>query len=34
MNMDDAVRLNAAGVGIQVFIGSEHETRSIYNMPG
>jgi putative autoinducer-2 (AI-2) aldolase len=28
MDMDDAVRLNAAGVGIQVFIGGEHETRS------
>jgi putative autoinducer-2 (AI-2) aldolase len=26
------VRLNAAGVGIQVFIGGEHETRSIHNM--
>jgi putative autoinducer-2 (AI-2) aldolase len=32
MNMDDAVRLNAAGVGIQVFVGGEHETRSIHNM--
>jgi putative autoinducer-2 (AI-2) aldolase len=31
MDMEDAVRLNAAGVGIQVFIGSEHETRSIHN---
>ena len=29
MDMDDAVRLNAAGVGIQVFIGGEHETRSV-----
>ena len=27
MDMDDAIRLNAAGVGIQVFIGGEHETR-------
>src|SRR5262249_33962526 len=27
-----AVRLNAAGIGIQVFIGGEHETRSIHNM--
>ena len=25
MDMDDAIRLNAAGVGIQVFIGGEHE---------
>jgi putative autoinducer-2 (AI-2) aldolase len=32
MDMDDAVRLNAAGVGIQVFIGAEHETRSVHNM--
>src|SRR6202162_4469558 len=32
MEMADAVRLNAAGVGIQVFIGGEHETRSIHNM--
>lgn len=32
MDMDDAVRLNASGVGIQVFIGGEHETRSIHNM--
>jgi putative autoinducer-2 (AI-2) aldolase len=32
MDMDDAVRLNAAGVGIQVFIGGEFETRSVYNM--
>jgi putative autoinducer-2 (AI-2) aldolase len=30
--MDDAVRLNAVGVGIQVFIGGEHETRSVHNM--
>ena len=32
MDMEDAIRLNAAGVGIQVFIGGEHETRSIHNM--
>ncbi|MBX6328434.1 MAG: 3-hydroxy-5-phosphonooxypentane-2,4-dione thiolase [Pseudolabrys sp.] len=32
MDMEDAVRLNAAGVGIQVFIGGEHETRSVRNM--
>jgi putative autoinducer-2 (AI-2) aldolase len=30
--MEDAVRLDAAGVGIQVFIGGEHETRSVVNM--
>jgi putative autoinducer-2 (AI-2) aldolase len=32
LDMEDAVRLNAAGVGIQVFIGGEFETRSIHNM--
>src|SRR5690242_3638573 len=32
MDMEDAIRLNAAGVGIQVFIGGEFETRSIHNM--
>jgi putative autoinducer-2 (AI-2) aldolase len=32
MDMEDVVRLNAAGVGIQVFIGGEFETRSIHNM--
>ncbi len=26
------IRLNAAGIGIQVFIGGEHETRSVHNM--
>ena len=32
MGMEDAARLNAAGVGIQVFIGGEHETTSVHNM--
>src|SRR5689334_24809200 len=32
MDMEDALRLNASGVGIQVFVGGEHETRSIHNM--
>ena len=32
MDLEDAVRLNAAGVGIQVFIGGDFETRSIHNM--
>src|SRR5208337_3776217 len=32
MDMDDAMRLNAAGGGIQVFIGGEFETRSVHNM--
>jgi 3-hydroxy-5-phosphonooxypentane-2,4-dione thiolase len=30
--MEDAVRLNAAAVAVQVFIGGEHETQSIHNM--
>jgi len=32
MDMTDAVRLNAAGVGIQIFIGGQYETRSVHNM--
>jgi len=32
MDMEDAVRLNAAGAGIQVFIAGDFETRSIHNM--
>src|SRR5438132_9579750 len=32
MDMEDAIRPNAAGAGIQVFIGGEHETRSVHNM--
>jgi putative autoinducer-2 (AI-2) aldolase len=32
MDMEDAIRLNAAGIGIQVFIGGEFETRSVHNM--
>src|ERR1043166_8886578 len=32
MDMEDAIRLNAAGVGIQVFPGGEFETRSVHNM--
>jgi putative autoinducer-2 (AI-2) aldolase len=32
MDMEDALRLNAAGVGIQVFVGGEFETRSVHNM--
>jgi putative autoinducer-2 (AI-2) aldolase len=30
--MDDAARLNAAAVAVQVFIGGEHETQSVHNM--
>jgi len=32
MDIEDAVRLNVAGIGIQVFIGGEFETRSVHNM--
>jgi putative autoinducer-2 (AI-2) aldolase len=30
--MDDAVRLNATAVAVQVFIGGENETQSVHNM--
>ena len=30
--MEDAVRINAAAVAVQVFIGGEHETQSVHNM--
>ena len=30
--MDDAVRLNAAAVAVQVFIGGENESQSVHNM--
>src|SRR6478672_915506 len=29
VSMEDAVRLNAAAVAVQVFIGGEHETQSV-----
>jgi putative autoinducer-2 (AI-2) aldolase len=32
VDMEDALRLNACGVGVQVFVGSENETKSIHNM--
>ena len=32
MDMDDAVRIDAAAVAVQVFIGGEHETQSVHNM--
>lgn len=32
MDIEDAIRLNASGVGVQVFIGGEHETQSVHNM--
>ena len=32
VDIEDAVRLNAAAVAVQVFIGAEHETQSVHNM--
>ncbi len=32
VSMEDALRLNSCGVGVQVFVGSENETKSIHNM--
>lgn len=32
VGMEDAVRLNAAAVAVQVFIGGENETQSVHNM--
>jgi putative autoinducer-2 (AI-2) aldolase len=32
MDMDDAVRIDASAVAVQVFIGGEHETGSVENM--
>ncbi len=32
VDIEDAVRLNAAAVALQVFIGGEFETRSVHNM--
>jgi putative autoinducer-2 (AI-2) aldolase len=32
LDMEDALRLNAAAVAIQVFIGGEHESRSVANL--
>jgi 3-hydroxy-5-phosphonooxypentane-2,4-dione thiolase len=32
LDMEDAARLNAVGVGVQVYIGSDHETQTIHNM--
>lgn len=32
VDIEDAVRLNAAAVAVQVFIGGEYETQSIHNM--
>ena len=32
VSMEDAARINAAAVAVQVFIGGEHETQSVHNM--
>lgn len=32
MDVTDAVRIDAAAVAVQVFIGGEHETQSVHNM--
>ena len=32
VDVEDALRLNTCGVGVQVFVGSENETKSIHNM--
>ena len=32
MDVDDAVRLGAAAMAVQVFIGGEFETQSVHNM--
>ena len=32
VGMEDAARINAAAVAVQVFIGGEHETQSVHNM--
>ena len=32
ISIEEAVRLNAAAMAVQVFIGGEHETKSIHNM--
>jgi putative autoinducer-2 (AI-2) aldolase len=32
LDMEDAARLNACGVGVQVYIGSEFETETVHNM--
>jgi 3-hydroxy-5-phosphonooxypentane-2,4-dione thiolase len=32
VSIEDAVRINASAVAIQVFIGGGHETRSVHNM--
>lgn len=32
LDMEEAIRLNAAGVAVQVFIGGQYETQSVHNL--
>ncbi|TVR34587.1 MAG: 3-hydroxy-5-phosphonooxypentane-2,4-dione thiolase [Nitriliruptor sp.] len=32
MDIDDAVRMDAAAVAVQVFVGGEHETQTVHNL--
>lgn len=32
LSIDDAIRLNAAALAVQVFIGGEHESQSVHNL--
>jgi len=32
VSMEDAARINASAVAVQVFVGGEHETQSVHNM--
>jgi len=32
LDIEDAIRLNAAALAVQVFVGGEHETKSIHNL--
>ena len=32
ISIDEVIRLNAAAMAVQVFVGGEHETKSIHNM--
>jgi putative autoinducer-2 (AI-2) aldolase len=32
LDVEDAIRLNASALAVQVFVGGEHETKSIHNM--
>jgi len=32
IDIDEAIRLNASAMAVQVFVGGEHETRSIHNL--